>query len=116
MQPITRYKFDAAIIFSDILIVPWALNQKVRFQPNTGPLLEPLDIPVSIDQKLINKLPKKLAPVAEAIRLTKEELSPETALIGFAGAPWTIMTYMAKGGTSRDLRKRAGGRGSINQE
>ena len=77
LQPITRYGFDAAIIFSDILIVPWALNQKVRFQPNVGPLLDPLDIPGSIDQRLINKLPKKLTPVAEAIRLTKENLSPE---------------------------------------
>jgi uroporphyrinogen decarboxylase len=108
LQPITRYGFDAAIIFSDILIVPWALNQKVRFQPNAGPLLDPLDIPGSIDQKLVNKLPKKLAPVAEAIRLTKENLSPDTALIGFAGAPWTIMTYMAEGGTSRDFAKARG--------
>ena len=58
LQPITRYRFDAAIIFSDILIVPWALNQKVRFQPNVGPLLDPLDIPGSIDQRLIYKLPK----------------------------------------------------------
>ena len=108
LQPISRYRFDAAIIFSDILIVPWALNQKVRFQPNAGPLLDPLDIPGSIDQKLINNLPKKLAPVAEAIRLTKENLSSETALIGFAGAPWTIMTYMAEGGSSRDFAKARG--------
>ena len=105
LQPITRYKFDAAIIFSDILMVPWALEQNVRFQPNVGPLLDPLNIPGPIDQKLINDLPRKLAPVAEAIRLTKANLSPETALIGFAGAPWTIMTYMAEGGSSRDFAK-----------
>ena len=108
LQPIARYGFDAAIIFSDILIVPWALERNVRFQPNVGPLLDPLDIPGSLDQKLIDDLPKKLAPVAEAIRLTKANLSPDTALIGFAGAPWTIMTYMAEGGSSRDFAKTRG--------
>ena len=108
LQPIARYGFDAAIIFSDILMVPWALGRNVRFKQNVGPLLDPLDIPRSIDQKLTNDLPKKLAPVAEAIRLTKARLSPETALIGFAGAPWTIMTYMAEGGSSRDFAKTRG--------
>ena len=67
-----------------------------------------MDTPGSIDQKLIDDLPKKLAPVAEAIRLTKANLSPKTALIGFAGAPWTIMTYMAEGGSSRDFAKTRG--------
>ena len=105
LQPITRFKFDAAIIFSDILMVPWALNQNVRFKSNTGPLLDTLDIPDSIDQKLIDNLQNKLTPVAEAIQLTKANLSLETALIGFAGAPWTIMTYMAEGGSSRDFIK-----------
>ena len=66
-------------------MVPWALERNVRFKLNVGPF-DPLDTPGSIDQKLINNLPKKLAPVAEAIRLTKANLSPETALIGFAGA------------------------------
>ena len=103
LQPIARYGFDAAIIFSDILMVPWALEQNVRFQPNVGPILDPLDMPRSVDQKLIDGLPKKLAPVAEAIRLTRARLSPDIALIGFAGAPWTIMTYMAEGGSSRDF-------------
>ena len=105
LQPIARYGFDAAIIFSDILIVPWALRQNVRFKPDVGPLLDPLDIPGSLDKKLIDDLPNKLAPVGEAIRLTKANLSTETALIGFAGAPWTIMTYMAEGGSSRDFAK-----------
>ena len=108
LQPIAKYGFDAAIIFSDILIVPWALEQNVRFKPDVGPLLDPLDIPGSLDQKLINDLPNKLAPVGEAIRLTKANLSTETALIGFAGAPWTIMTYMAEGGSSRDFSKTRG--------
>ena len=72
LQPIARYGFDAAIIFSDILMVPWALGQNVRFKLNVGPLLDPLDIPGSIEQKLISDIPKKLAPVAEAIRLQKQ--------------------------------------------
>ena len=105
LQPIARYKFDAAIIFSDILMVPWALGQNVRFEPDIGPLLDPLDIPGSLDKKLIDDIPNKLAPVFEAIRLTKANLSTKTALIGFAGAPWTIMTYMAEGGSSRDFAK-----------
>ena len=108
LQPISRYGFDAAIIFSDILMVPWALEQNVRFNPNIGPLLDPLDVPSSIDQKLIDNLPNKLAPVGEAIRLTKANLPKETALIGFAGAPWTVMTYMAEGGSSRDFTKARG--------
>ena len=103
LQPIARYGFDAAIIFSDILMVPWALERNVRFQPNIGPLLDPLDKPSVIRDDLIDGLSKKLAPVAKAIRLTKAQLSPQTALIGFAGAPWTIITYMAEGRSSRDF-------------
>ena len=105
LQPIARYGFDAAIIFSDILLVPWALGRNVRFEPDIGPLLDPLDIPGSLDKKLIDDIPNKLAPVFEAIRLTKANLSTKTALIGFAGAPWTIMTYMVEGGSSRDFAK-----------
>ena len=108
LQPIIRYQFDAAIIFSDILMVPWALKQNIRFKPNVGPLLDPLHTPKSLNQKLIDDLPNKLAPVGDAIRLTKANLSPEIALIGFAGAPWTIMTYMAEGGSSRDFAKTRG--------
>ena len=105
LQPIARYDFDAAIIFSDILMVPWALERNVRFEQNVGPTLDPLDIPRSFDQKLIDNLPNKLAPVGDAIRLAKANLLPEKALIGFAGAPWTIMTYLAEGGSSRDFTK-----------
>jgi len=103
LQPIARYRFDAAIIFSDILMVPWALERNVRFKTNVGPLLDALDVPQSIDQKLIDNVPTMLAPVGEAIKKTKAALTAETALIGFAGAPWTIITYMAEGGTSRDF-------------
>jgi uroporphyrinogen decarboxylase len=105
LQPITRYGFDAAIIFSDILMVPWALERNVRFETNVGPILDPLDISESFDQKLIDALPNKLAPVGDSIRLAKKNLLPETALIGFAGAPWTIMTYLVEGGSSRNFTK-----------
>ncbi len=105
LQPISRYQFDAAIIFSDILMIPWALERNVRFELNIGPVLDPLNTPRSFDKKLIDDLPNKLAPIGDSIRLTKENLSSETALIGFAGAPWTIMTYMAEGGSSRDFTK-----------
>ena len=71
LQPINRYGFDAAIIFSDILMVPWALRQNVQFKPDVGPLLDPLDTPRSLDQKLIDDLPNKLIPVGDAIRLIK---------------------------------------------
>ena len=103
LQPITRYGFDAAIIFSDILMVPWALQRNVEFKPNVGPLLDPMHSPQAIEQKLIDDVPLKLAAVGEALRLTKSNLPMGTALIGFAGAPWTIMTYMAEGGSSRDF-------------
>ena len=103
LQPISRFGFDAAIIFSDILMVPWALQRNVRFEPNIGPLLDTMQSPKAIKQSLINGLPQKLEPVGEALRLTKSNLPTETALIGFAGAPWTIITYMAEGGSSRDF-------------
>jgi len=103
LQPISRYGFDAAIIFSDILMVPWALQRDVRFKPNVGPILNPMESPKAITQKLIDDLPRKLAAVGEALYLTRLNLPTETALIGFAGAPWTVMTYMAEGGSSRDF-------------
>ena len=103
LQPITRFGFDAAIIFSDILMVPWALRRNVKFKRNVGPLLDPMLRPKAIEQSLIDDLPRKLAPVGEALRLTKSNMPTETALIGFAGAPWTIMTYIAEGGSSRDF-------------
>ena len=103
LQPITRYGFDAAIIFSDILLIPWALQRNVRFKPNVGPILDPMHNPQALDQNLIDNVPQKLAAVGEALRLTKSNLPIGTALIGFAGAPWTIMTYMVEGGSSRDF-------------
>lgn len=103
IQPITRFGFDAAIIFSDILMVPWALDRNVRFKPNHGPMLDPLADAASLDEALLADVPTKLAPVANAITRTRSLLRDDTALIGFAGAPWTIMTYMLEGGSSKDF-------------
>ncbi len=105
LQPITRYGFDAAIIFSDILMVPWAMNRNVRFKTGIGPLLKPMNTPNDIDKSSLIGLEEKLMPVGEAIKLTKSKLPSETTLIGFAGAPWTLITYMAEGKSSRDFSK-----------
>ena len=105
LQPIARYGFDAAIIFSDILMIPWAMQRNVRFQTGVGPLLDAMDKPDDISSDCLAGLSAKLAPVGEALRLTKAALPAETTLIGFAGAPWTLITYMAEGGTSRDFPK-----------
>lgn len=103
IQPITRFGFDAAIIFSDILMVPWALERNVRFKPNHGPMLDPLADSSALDETLLDDVAHKLAPVADAITRTRTLLSDDTALIGFAGAPWTVMTYMIEGGSSKDF-------------
>ncbi|MGB2456743.1 MAG: uroporphyrinogen decarboxylase family protein, partial [Candidatus Puniceispirillaceae bacterium] len=105
LQPVARYGFDAAIIFSDILIIPWAMNRNVRFKTGVGPLLDPMENPNDIDASCLDGLRSKLAPVGQALTLTHAALPPETTLIGFAGAPWTLITYMAEGGTSRDFLK-----------
>ena len=102
LQPIRRYDFDAAIIFSDILIVPWALNRNVHFITGEGPKCNPMMPDDIIDDALIADFSSKITPVAEAITRTRAGLPEKTALIGFAGAPWTLMTYMVEGGSSKD--------------
>ena len=102
LQPIRRYDFDAAIIFSDILIVPWALNRNVHFITGEGPKCDPMTPDDIIDDALIAEFSSKITPVAEAITRTRAGLPEKTALIGFAGAPWTLMTYMVEGGSSKD--------------
>ena len=103
LQPIDKFGFDAAIIFSDILLVPWAMNRNVRFVTGQGPLLDPLVDPSEIDGDDLGLIASKLAPVAESISLCREKLARDKALIGFAGAPWTIITYMLEGQSSRDF-------------
>ena len=101
LQPIRRFGFDAAIIFSDILVIPDALGQAVRFEEGVGPRLDPIPLERvgDLDQ---SRLPDHLAPVYEAIRITRAALPSGTALIGFAGAPWTLATYMLAGRTTPD--------------
>jgi uroporphyrinogen decarboxylase len=105
LQPLRRFQFDAAIVFSDILIVPYALGQKVEFVEGEGPRLEPVG-----DSKAIANLERKavgkaLAPVHETIERVVAELPKTVPLIGFCGAPWTVATYMVEGGGSKDQAK-----------
>ena len=94
IQPITRFDFDAAIIFSDILLVPYALGQQVNFKKNLGPDLKKLDLNVLNNAKKKDFL-KKLNPVYETVKETKKKLSMSNKdTIGFVGAPWTLLLYM----------------------
>ena len=102
LQPVRRFGFDAAILFSDILVIPLALGRKVEFQVGEGPKLEPLadaaalaDLRESIDGKV-------LAPVYETVARVKSALDSKTTLIGFCGAPWTVATYMVAGEATPD--------------
>ncbi|MBR0815387.1 uroporphyrinogen decarboxylase [Bradyrhizobium diazoefficiens] len=97
LQPIRRFGFDAAIIFSDILVIPHALGRSVRFEVGEGPRLDPLDDPAKVATLAPRADLGKLAPVFEALKLVRAALAPEIALIGFCGAPWTVATYMVAG-------------------
>lgn len=103
LQPIRRYGFDAAILFSDILVVPHALGQKVWFEEGVGPRLEALESGRDLDRLSREGLHAALAPVYETVGRLSRELPPDTTLIGFAGAPWTVASYMLEGGSSRDF-------------
>src|SRR5271154_4720470 len=97
LQPIRRFGFDAAIIFSDILVIPHALGRSVRFEAGEGPRLDPLDTPEQVRALAAQADFRKLEPVYEALRRVRGELDPKIALIGFCGAPWTVATYMVAG-------------------
>jgi uroporphyrinogen decarboxylase len=97
LQPIRRFHFDAAIIFSDILVIPYALGRAVRFEAGEGPRLDPLDTPEQVATLAKHADFTKLEPVYEALRRVRGELDPKVALIGFCGAPWTVATYMVAG-------------------
>ncbi|NKB55476.1 MAG: uroporphyrinogen decarboxylase [Alphaproteobacteria bacterium] len=103
MQPIHRYGFDAAILFSDILVVPHGLGQDVWFVENEGPKLAAIQTAEALGSLDPNKLIDRLAPVYETVGILASTLPRETTLIGFAGAPWTVASYMVEGGSSRDF-------------
>lgn len=96
MQPIRRFGFDAAILFSDILVVPHALGRKLTFSEGQGPLLEPI-LPGEVAALSPGKFHVNLRPVYETVSRIRAELAPEKALLGFCGAPWTVATYMIAG-------------------
>ena len=93
LQPIERFNLDSAIIFSDILMVPYALNQKVEFLKNYGPKLENFDLESFLKNDDL-KFTEKLKPVYKAIEITRKKLNKEKSLISFIGAPWTLLVYM----------------------
>ena len=107
LQPIRRFGFDGAIVFADILLIPMALGRKVWFVKGEGPKLEPLDLG-DIGSMSVGDVEDQLGPVGETLTRVRAELPDETTLIGFAGAPWTVATYMIEGGGSKDrLQARA---------
>ena len=93
LQPIKRFNLDSAIIFSDILMVPYALNQKVEFIKNDGPKLEKFNIKIFLDNNETT-FTEKLNPIYKAIEITKKKLNKDKSLISFIGAPWTLLVYM----------------------
>jgi uroporphyrinogen decarboxylase len=105
LQPIRRFDLDAAIVFSDILVVPYGLGQKVWFEEGVGPLLEPITGSDELARFEIARMTTALAPVYETLRQVKRQLPADRTLIGFAGAPWTLASYMIEGGSSRDFAK-----------
>ena len=100
LQPIRRFGFDGAILFSDILMVPWALGQELSFGVGEGPRLQP---PL-VDHALgaLERVPERLEPVYATVARVAAALPPETTFLGFAGSPWTVATYMVNGSGSKD--------------
>ncbi|MDB5561365.1 MAG: Uroporphyrinogen decarboxylase, partial [Hyphomicrobiales bacterium] len=101
LQPLRRFDLDAAILFSDILVVPDALGQKVGFETGEGPVLSPIDV-VGIAALDPGAVTKRLAPVLETVSRLRAAMAPEKTLIGFCGSPWTVATYMIGGRGSTD--------------
>lgn len=103
LQPIRRYGFDAAILFADILLLPQALGADLWFETGEGPRLSTItDMAGVLALKPKDAIHEKLAPIYETVRILAGALPKETALIGFAGAPWTVATYMIAGRGSKD--------------
>jgi uroporphyrinogen decarboxylase len=101
LQPLARFpELDAAILFSDILIVPFAIGQNLTFVAGEGPRLTPPLVSAAIED--LTAYPSRLDPIYETVRKVRERLAPDKALIGFAGAPWTVATYMVAGQGSRE--------------
>ena len=100
LQPIRRFGFDGAILFSDILIVPYAMGQDLEFLAGDGPRLSPRLLDRSLGA--LRAVPERFTAVYETVRRVRAELTPDRTLLGFAGSPWTVATYMIAGEGSRD--------------
>lgn len=102
LQPIRRYGFDAAILFSDILILPWALGYGLQFKEGEGPVLPRLEDEAGLATLDPSRVTGAVEPIMETVRRCREGLGPETVLIGFAGGPFTVACYMVEGGGSKE--------------
>ncbi|HWL46645.1 MAG TPA: uroporphyrinogen decarboxylase, partial [Sphingomonadaceae bacterium] len=100
LQPIERFGFDGAILFSDILVIPHALGQDLRFEAGEGPRLSPALVDHRLDG--LARVPERLAPIYETVRKVAARLPAATTFLGFAGSPWTVATYMVAGQGSRE--------------
>ena len=100
LQPIRRFGMDGAILFSDILMLPWALGQPLRFAEGEGPVLAPVRNAEGLATLAPERVAEAITPILETVRLVREALdahAPRVALIGFAGSPWTVACYMVDG-------------------
>lgn len=105
IQPVDIIDVDAAILFSDILVIPEAMGMSLELIETKGPKFDdPIRSSAQIDRLMISDVNDKLSFVMEAIRLTKEKLGGKVPLIGFSGSPWTLATYMVEGGSSKNFR------------
>jgi uroporphyrinogen decarboxylase len=102
LQPVRRFNLDAAILFSDILVIPHVLGQRVHFSAGEGPQLQPLDDPAAVMKIRADMDAAALAPIYETIRLVKPALARNVAFLGFCGGPWTVATYMIAGRATLD--------------
>lgn len=108
LQPLKRFPLDAAIVFSDILVIPHALGRSVRFVEGEGPVLEPLNRAAEIEALTVGAVAERLQPVFASVRGLKAALADDVSLIGFAGSPWTLAVYMIEGrGGTQGERARA---------
>jgi uroporphyrinogen decarboxylase len=106
LQPVRRFGFDAAILFSDILVVPEALGQAYRFRETGGVVMDfAVRSKADIDRLSVERVGERLGYVAEALRLLRRELGDRTALLGFSGSPWTLATFMMEGGSAEQYTR-----------
>jgi len=105
LQPVRRFAMDGAILFSDILMLPYALGQKLAFHEGKGPLLDRIENNAGMARLDLKGVSSRLEPVLETVRRVRGTVGPQTVVIGFAGSPWTVATYMVEGGVSRDFRR-----------